>query len=55
MTITQKLLDQINSNFKIGSFNEFGTFGDKMKPIQTKGRGVFWILCDLAWNDPINI
>ena len=34
MTITQKLLDQIGSNFRIGSFNEFCTFDDKMKPIQ---------------------
>ena len=34
MAITQKLLNQIGSNFKTGSFNKFGTFGDKMKPIQ---------------------
>ena len=34
MAITQKVLDQTSSNFRISSFNECGTFGDKMKPIQ---------------------
>ena len=34
MGMTQKLLDQIGLNFRDGSFNEYGTFNDKMKPIQ---------------------
>ena len=34
MAVSQKLLDQMSSNFRVGSFNECGTFGDKMKPMQ---------------------
>ena len=33
MAFSQKLLDQMSSNFRIGSFNECGTLGNKMKPI----------------------
>ena len=34
VAITQKVLDQMDSNFRIGSFNKCGTFGNIMKPIQ---------------------
>ena len=34
MAVSQKLLDQMSLNFRVGSFNECVTFGDKLKKIQ---------------------
>ena len=51
MAISQKLLDQMSSNFRIGNFKECGTFGDKMKPIQNQ-RAWAGPLGDLTWNNP---
>ena len=42
ITISQKLLEEMSSNFRIGSFNECGIFGDKMKPVQDQR----------AWGEP---